>query len=302
LWVSGKQSFQGIVSGNPEDITVMKTTRLNGLLFSIGLTTAIYVGVAVGQTVEFMATADVWIRESNPTRLAYEDDLISVWSSHSLDGARRYGLVEFDLSGLAGSRISGISLGLFSGIHEYSDYRKQIKQNSYVITPPDNVTLQSLTWNSYLAQIDPGKIDLESLGAYQLLAPSSDPTQQNKYVYSDASPSDLAVIQQIVEAGGRLCLVLVANELDGVDYARSWIDDNVTWPNSRPKLTVTVVGGKAFNPTPNNGATLVVPDTLLSWDTDGLIYPVAPTYTLYIDTDMDLGNAMPIPLNTPPHV
>lgn len=179
--------------------------------------------------IEIGSSADHWIREISPDTV-YNDDGISVWSTSK--GDRRYGLVEFDLSSLAGTTIDGAKLGLYSAVHRYSDYRTPILQSAFVIAGP----IDSLTWNSYMAGQDAGKLSLETLGAYNLPAPSEDPAQQNAYMYSFASTADLALIQVAINGSGRLSLVLIADE--GAAYGRSWGDGDAAWSGPAPVLII----------------------------------------------------------------
>lgn len=178
---------------------------------------------------EIEASADHWIREIGPDTV-FNDDGISVWSTSK--GDRRYGLAEFDLSSLAGTTIDGAMLGLYSAVHGYSDYRTPILQHAFVIAGP----IDGLTWSSYMAGQDAGKIALETLGAYNLPAASDDPAQQNAYLYSFASAADLALIQAAINGNGRLSLVLVADESGA--YGRSWGDGDTTWAGSAPVLVI----------------------------------------------------------------
>jgi hypothetical protein len=179
--------------------------------------------------IEIGSSADHWIREISPNTV-YNDDGISVWSTSK--GDRRYGLAEFDLSSLAGTTIDGVKLGLYSAVHRYSDYRTPIIQSAFVIAGP----VDGMTWNSYMAGQDAGKVALQTLGAYNLPAASDDPAQQNAYMYSYASAADLALIQAAINGNGHLSLVFVADESG--TYGRSWGDGDTTWAGPAPVLVI----------------------------------------------------------------
>jgi hypothetical protein len=191
--------------------------------------TALMAAGASAALIEIEASADHWIREIGPDTV-FNDDGISVWSTSK--GDRRYGLAEFDLSSLAGTTIDGAKLGLYSAVHRYSDFRTPIIQNAFVIAGP----IDGLTWNSYMAGQDAGKVALQTLGAYNLPAASDDPAQQNAFMYSYASTADLALIQAAINGSGRLSLVFVADESGA--YGRSWGDGDTTWAGLAPVLVI----------------------------------------------------------------
>lgn len=171
------------------------------------------------------AAVDVWIREAAPDA-TYENDLISVWSSRSSDGARRYGLVEFDVSGLSGQTLQFVALELYSRTGG-SQASLPLRQQAFVIASGGR-SPGSTTWNTYVAEYEGGKQPLEGLGRYDLPAVNSSPGLQNAYVSSAASPADISLLQSVIDAGGPLRLVLAADE--GADYRRDWGDASASQP------------------------------------------------------------------------
>ncbi len=182
------------------------------------------------------ATADIWVRESAPGA-NYEVDTISVWSSTSADGARRYALIEFDVSSLAGQPLQSAYISLYS-FNRWSQALMPIKQTAYVV-PSAGTALESLTWNLYMAEKDAGKVALESLGKYQNGPINADPSQQEVYIDTmAASAADLAAISAEANGDGKLTLVLIADE-DGTDYRRDWGD--IQWAGKPALLNVEVI-------------------------------------------------------------
>ena len=214
------------------------------------------------QAEDIAASADLWIRELNGS--PYEYDGISVWSSASPDGARRYGLIEFDLSSLHGNTITEASLQLYSAVHSWSDYYTPIKQKAHVINCATGTPLSALNWGIYMSEKDAGKIALETLGAYDLPAADSDPAQQNAYLDSAASADDLAQIQAAVDNAGKFSLVFIAVE-DGTDYGQSWGDGDVAWSGGVPLLHLELLTTLAYAPAPSNNAVDVGPNVTLTW-------------------------------------
>ncbi len=245
---------------------------------------------------------DGWIREADPTHALYEADGISVWSSYSPDGARRYGLLEFDLSSLSGQTFLFAVLDMYSPIHGYSDYEAPIKQSAYVIDCSSGTPLLSLNWNSYMSEKDAGKQALEILGAYDLPAANTDPSQQDQYVPSYSSVADMAKIQAAIDGNGKLSLVFIAAE-DGTNYGQSWGDGEATWVANPPclsprlKLYTERPGGPVTNVSPADGASFVHRDVILDWDASPPFYNEPPTYTVYIDTDRDPNNGTIVNIN-----
>lgn len=183
------------------------------------------------------ASGHIWVRELSPGT-TFENDLISVWASHSVGpdaGKRRYGLVEFDLSPLAGKTILGATLRLYA-LSTGSQAGFPMKQSAAVIAS-GGTPLTSLTWSTYMSEKDGGKHALEALGRYNLPAITGDPNQVNRYVDSVASAADVAVIQSEISGDGKLSLVLIADE-DGSDYRRDWGDGSSPTYGLAPVLLV----------------------------------------------------------------
>ncbi len=218
--------------------------------------------LSLGTEFDFETLNEIWIRESYPDT-TYDGDGVSVWSSASPDGARRYGLIEFDLSSLASGVIAEATLRLYSAVHGWSDYSKPIKQSAAVIDCSSGAALSSLDWNTYFSEKDAGKIVLESLGAYNLPPASTDPSQQGAYLDSVASVADLALLQSAIDGEGKFCLVLIADE-DGTDYGQTW-GDAVLF-GLTPILHIKMRTEQAYAPTPNNEAIDIMRQTSLSWE------------------------------------
>jgi len=269
----------------------------------LGITAVIAFSMAVNawgaEPVAVEGIDDLWIREANGG--AYEADGLCTWSSDSPDGARRYGLLEFDLSSLSGQTFMFAVLDLWSPVHGYSDYGKPIKQSAYVIDCSSGTALLDLDWNSYMSEKDAGKQALETLGAYDLPAANTDPTQQDQYVPSYTSVADMAKVQAAIDGDGKFSLVFICAE-DGTDYGQSWGDGEASWagaPDGNPRLTFYTErpGGPVINLSPSDGASNVSADTVLDWKIIEPFYYGPPTYTVYIDTDPDPNNGTVVTIN-----
>jgi len=181
----------------------------------------------LGRRHELAATTHLWIRESEPERV-FEDDLISVWSSASSDGARRYGLVEFDLAGVAGLELTSAHLELGALA------RAKLVQQAAVIPPG----IEQLNWSRFVAEKLADARPLGDLGRL-ILGESGKTANVGAYLRSRAASEDeLRMIADVAEARGRLALVLMAEE-DGNDYRQDW-DDGVYagTRNNPPRLVV----------------------------------------------------------------
>lgn len=172
---------------------------------------------AAAQSID--ASVDVWLREAGADT-TFENDLVSVWSASGNDGARRYGVLEFDLSSLAGSTLPAVRLDLYGHANSFSDDAKAVNQKAFRIDTTGGTIASAMTWNTYQAEYDATATELEGLGRLNIASPT--PTDQ--FFGSQASASDLALIQGIVDsANPTLTLVLQMVE-DGTDYAHSWSD------------------------------------------------------------------------------
>ena len=167
------------------------------------------------------ASADVWIREAGADGI-FESDLMSVWSSAGNDGARRYGVVEFDVSSLAGHSIMDAQLRLWAGPNGFSDDLKPIKQSAVSIDTSGGTPTTGMTWNVYHNEYDAGATSLETLGTVDF-SPAG-PGDLDAFVESGASLADRLTLQSAASStNGLFTLVLIADE-DGTDYAKSWGD------------------------------------------------------------------------------
>ncbi len=232
----------GAITGTPGVIGVFPITVQ--MTSTVATRTADLSITVVGDLIELTATSEVWLRATVPDQLAYENDGISVWSSNAYNGSSfphdlRYGLVEFDVSALAGLTLQSATLSLFShATHAALAY--PIKQSAYVI-PSSGTALPSLTWNTYMSEKDPSKVALTRLGRYDLPG-NNDPAQQNAYMNSQASAADLTLLAAEANGDGKLTLVMIAAE-DGTDYRRDWSDNTTYFSNMRAKLTVLTGSG-----------------------------------------------------------
>lgn len=189
------------------------------------------------QAVVLNAVNDVWIRELQPNA-KFEGDLISVWNSHNTgdSGKRRYGVVEFDLSGLSGMPINLASIGLWNFAHGFSDQSKAIKLSAvYINTTGGTTTVPNMTWNAYQTEYAGSAVALGGLGAFNLPAQSA----PNAYSYSAAATaSDRALITSAASSGNkRLTLVFIADEVTMTESAHSW-GDGETDGSMSPQLLI----------------------------------------------------------------
>ena len=169
-----------------------------------------------GQETAVAASTHLWIRRSDPEKV-YEKDLISVWSS-----ARelRYGLVEFDVSGLGAAdwKSARLDLGVLNNA--------AIKQTARLI--PTGIS--GLTWSKFQQSKKQHQQRLEAFGRIS----DQDKASVGSYAKSlPASAKDLRLLND-ARKSGRLAFVLVADE-DGNPYWRDWDDGS---KGTLPRLMV----------------------------------------------------------------
>ncbi|MEX2112647.1 MAG: DUF1553 domain-containing protein, partial [Pirellulales bacterium] len=182
---------------------------------------------APGTRHELVATLHLWLRESAPDTV-YEDDLISVWSSAAGDSARRWGVVEFDLSALAGRTLREVYL-------ELGALNSAPLAQSAALVPPG---IAGLTWNRCLSEKQPSMQPLAALGRVELAAATSENAVGTYLRSAAASDADRQLLQAAVAAGGKVAVLLTADE-DGTPYHQDW-DDGVHGSTRRkpPRLIV----------------------------------------------------------------
>lgn len=168
------------------------------------------------------AAEDSWIRQSHPTTV-YEQDYVSVWST---PGDLRYGLVSFDVSSLAGrGPLGAVRLELYV---QDGGSQSQYPISQIVGIVPGHAA--NATWADYQANQAPSFIPLD--GLRHTLAAGE---MVGKYAPSSpASAADRAAIQQVIDGGGLLTLVLKPAD-DGVEYRKDWVDAS---HGSAPRLQV----------------------------------------------------------------
>ena len=187
------------------------------------VTAALSLLVATGDThaIVLNATSEVWLRESSPNN-TFENDLVSVWNALSPDGSRRYGVVEFDLSGLGPINISTAAFGLWGGATGFTDQQKPIKQSAVMINTTGGTAASAMTWSAYESEYAGGAATLGGLGAFNLPGP----TPIDQYFFSVATASDRTAVEVVANGAGnkKLTMILIADEADAVEYAHSWGD------------------------------------------------------------------------------
>ena len=178
-----------------------------------------------GRELAMEATTELWLFESDAEKV-YEDDLISVWSSAAGNGARRYGLVEFDTSNLVGLEIRAARLDF--GVLETHPIRQRA-----ALVPPG---IGGATWSSYQADKAAHAEPLDSLGTID----NPDGFAETGHYVASASGSqqDLQKLAARAADVGRVAFILTAVE-DGSDYRSDW-DDGVygATTGKRPRLVV----------------------------------------------------------------
>ena len=197
------------------------------------------------QAVDLDAVGDIWLREVAPDT-TYENDWVSVWSSTSGEGARRYGVIEWDVSSLAGQPLLDASISLWSA-DDFSGTSYPVKMGGSVIDTSGGTAAIGLTWNTLNSEHPGLGTPLETLGRYDVGAPNDDPDNLlGKYVADGgASAADLAAIAAAADSASGLLTVLFVADEDG-SYQGDWGDGaNAGGPGYRDEfpgiLTVNIV-------------------------------------------------------------
>jgi hypothetical protein len=238
---------------------------------------------------------ELWIREVDADT-TYESDGLNIYNSLvSAPGAgRRISVLEFDLSGLSGSSYSSVRLDIYS-MEEWSSANYPVVSEAYVIDTA-GVSIAGMTWNSYLATYDAGKVALDTLGAYDYGSISTEPNAYDTYMTSLGSESDLARVMAETAGDDLLTIVILAVET-GYEVRGDWEDD--VYMGNRGFLTfVPVPNGKAYSPSVTNGASDVSPEVTLGWEFDPGYYNEAATFEVYLDTESDFSDVTPIETST----
>ncbi|MGD9722990.1 MAG: PSD1 and planctomycete cytochrome C domain-containing protein [Pirellulales bacterium] len=188
--------------------------ELQAALAAHGKLTSAWSGRAGGTRHELIATTHLWVRESAP-QTVYEDDLISVWSKAATDGARRVGIIEFDVAALAQLRWSQVylELGYLGG---------PAVSQSAVLIPPG---IGGLNWQRFVQEKQPAAQSLAELGRVRLPAGAGGASVGDFIRSLPATSDDLRLVQAAAQANGKLAFALVADE-DGAAYQQDW-DDGV---------------------------------------------------------------------------
>ena len=178
-----------------------------------------------GTRTEVVASKHLWLRESEPDRV-FEDDLVSVWSRNSSDKARRFGLLEFDLSGLKELELVSARIELAS-----SD-ETSVKQTAALVPPG----IVDYNWTKFERDKKEEQMAFESLGAFD--STSSSKTIGGYVLTRRATQHDLKLIAEQTRLHGRMAIVLMAVE-DGKAYRRDWDDGkHQSTKNKPPRLVI----------------------------------------------------------------
>ncbi|MGD9648854.1 MAG: DUF1549 and DUF1553 domain-containing protein, partial [Pirellulales bacterium] len=183
-------------------------------------------GHGLGRRHEIAATTHLWIRESEPDRV-FEDDLISVWSSSNADRARRFGVIEFDLTQIADLHLTAAHLEL--GALE----RRPLVQRAALIPPG----IERITWKRFVEEKQPQLQTLAHLGRLTLGDDGGEALVGSYVRTRGASADELALVAQAARGSGRLTLVLMADE-DGKPYRQDWDDGDYAGSRGNPPRLV----------------------------------------------------------------
>lgn len=174
-------------------------------------TAALLAFPAAAATTDIPASEEIFIRTLTPDT-THDTDLISI---RRLSGEIRYGVLQFDLSSLAGQSLTGAELVLdeIGSAQAGTDANFPLVSAAYVIGTADGVPdLLSMTWNSYQAAYEGQEAGpFATLGAYDL--PANGAARADRSTF--ANTADVAVLQGIVDwpANNVLTLVLKAVNL-----------------------------------------------------------------------------------------
>jgi hypothetical protein len=167
------------------------------------------------QAATLVNNGDSWVRESSPDN-AFSGDLISVWSSASTDGARRYGVISFDLTALPAETVTDVSLSLWRQENGFSDDLFPMKQTAFAIDP-GAINADAATWNEVTVSTN----DFVGFGAYD--TPTLVSPLTGMYLESVGTALDAAFVESVRTGSGTLMIVLRADE-DATNYGKSWGD------------------------------------------------------------------------------
>ncbi len=217
----------------------------------IGSTISAAVNLTVdGHTVRIECTEDVWIRDFAPDT-TYNGDFLDV---RRTSAEVRYGLVQFDLSLLAGKIVAGVELILDemgTGQNAGSSAMLPIQTVAFAIGSSNNApALLTTTWNTYQAGYE-GLEDFAftALGAYDLAANGSVRADRSSF----ASAADMGFVQYLANTTNKLTLVLKPTAT--MDQGHSFGDGEYRGNNARLMVTT----GAALSATRSGS------DVVLSW-------------------------------------
>lgn len=175
---------------------------------------------------DLLAAEDVWIRDIAPST-TYNGDFVDV--RRTVDTSMgpvevRYGLIQFDLSSLAGETLTSAELildELGTGQGAGSSAMAPIQTMAFAVAADHNAPdLLAMTWDIYAsAYEDQEAYAFVSLGIYDL--PANGALRANRS--SLANADDLAFLQLLVDTGNKLTLVLKPVSYD-VNLAHSFGD------------------------------------------------------------------------------
>lgn len=160
------------------------------------------------------ASFEAWVRDDGATLAERDNDLISVWSSQ---GNLRWGVVEFDLSGLAGTTVESVGLSLWNRPGGSAALFPLMQTAARIST---GGTTPTLDWAAITAL---SQTPFDTFGDYDIPPFAENPLFQDTYLFSPGSAADIATIQGLVNMGGLMTVVLMAVE-DGTEYRQDWGD------------------------------------------------------------------------------
>lgn len=156
-------------------------------------------GVATADPITIGASTDVWIRQSAPDS-TYENDWISIGQSPGDGGQSRYGLMEFNISGVA-NPIVGAYLELYA--MDYATNDEALVQAAGLLTPAG---ITSTTWNNLWTT----KTETLIEGLGYMVLPANSP-RSTWYRSNAATADDLVDLNALRTGTGMVTMMLACS-------------------------------------------------------------------------------------------
>ena len=262
-----------------------RTVRFALLTFLLGVLGWLCLAGVARASTNLLTSANIMVLQYYPTWIDTNDNI----NVRGTVGDTRYGVFEFDLSGVTPFILAGASLELTCVWRAVTVASSM--QESYLIATTGKTPVNGMNWSNYLGTYEGQEYYTnETLGVISAPGVAIDIGQNST---TAANAADLAQIQAILNSGGKLTIVLKPGNTSS---ELNWGQNTNLWPGSTlgPSAVLTLVGFPVTTVLVSSANPSIVGSNLtfsVTVQTNGTAVGNATGTVVFKDGDTTLGSA-----------